>query len=200
MVGLISFADNLQSWNELFTQFWIWLGSISFGDLIQSVLRVLGAMYELVANLLLGWVGDDKLRDSFMLFGALLGVLLVRVSLFKRLPLISISVYIYSVTAVYLSDKFLSLRRDGSSATFIEFWEDFTFEIALVMAPGLLIIVYLVLLRPRKEETDFSFAKLNARQWFSLGGILFLMFSWSSGIGMDWFDVVSGDTVVARIR
>ena len=77
LIGLVSFAENLSALNEALLKIWNWIGSLPFGETSQSVFRLLAAAYNFVADLFFGWLNNDQLRDSLMLFSALVGIVLI---------------------------------------------------------------------------------------------------------------------------
>jgi len=197
VIGFVSFANNLGTWQLLFSQIWQWLGSFSLGEAAQVIIRGLAWFYEIIANLLLGWLDDDKLRDSLMLFGALVGILIIRMSLFKRFPMISVCVYISSVTTLYLTHKYISALPDIGAVTDASlfkslalFCKSHALEIMATCTPGMLIVAYMLFIRPNSGRDDFSFQSVSGYKIWFFAVMIFVMFSWATGIGMDIFDIL----------
>lgn len=102
VVGLISFADNLKNWRELFSRIAAFFDSIDWLAFAVTSFDLLTAVYDQIKGLVFGWIQDEMLRDSAMLASSIAGIFLVEQFIRNRRPARSITIFMLAVTAIYL--------------------------------------------------------------------------------------------------
>lgn len=102
VVGLISFADNLQTWREWFTQIGLWFRSIDWLSFVVFSFDLLRTVYDFIAGTVFGWIEDEMLRDSMMLATSIGGIFVVQQFIRNTRPIRSITFFMLAATAIYL--------------------------------------------------------------------------------------------------